>query len=255
MLLSSREKTILLVEDSNLTRFSSSRVLEDRGYIVEEASSGKEALVKARQRKEPYDLVIIDIYLPGLDGLDLLEKLKATPDYRYVPVMMFSSETRMPVVKRAIELGAVEYLCKPFTAEQLVQRVKKLIGPGVGKGDTPVALLHRVLKNEINRAGRGNLKLALVLARREGLEKGKIEEHGRRVQHRLRDIDTVIVLSSSTLAAALPLTGVEGAQVVVKKMSTWLSGEWSFGVAVYPDNGKDGEELFIYAENSLKLIN
>lgn len=61
-------------------------------------------------------------------------------------------------------------------------------------------------------------------------------------------------MSSSTLAAVLPLTGVEGAQVVIKKMSTWLPGEWSFGVAVYPDNGKDRGELFTYAETSLKEI-
>lgn len=63
------EKSILLVEDSTLIRFSSRRTLEEKGYLVDEAASGEEALAKAREKGEPYDLVILDIHLPGMDGL------------------------------------------------------------------------------------------------------------------------------------------------------------------------------------------
>ena len=246
------EKSVLLVEDSTLTRFSSRRALEEKGYLVDEATSGQEALAKAKGREEPYDLVILDIHLPGMDGLAVLENLKSLPEYRYVPIMVVTVESNVSVVKRAIELGAVEYLCKPFTVEELVRRVEKLIGPGAREEVAPTELLRKVLRNEINRASRGGLKVSLVLARSEGLGKGKIVECARQARRRLREIDTVIELSKSTLALILPLTGKEGAQVVVTKLAGFLPGTWSYGIAVYPENGKDGEELFAYAEASLK---
>lgn len=246
------EKSILLVEDSALARFSCRRALEEKGYLVDEAASGQEALAKARGKGEPYDLVILDIRLAGMDGLAVLENLKGLPEYRYVPVMVVTVESNVSVVRRAIELGAVEYLCKPYSVEHLVCRVEKLIGPGARGEVSPMELLHKLLRNEINRARRGGLKVALVLARSERLGKGKIGECARQARRHLREIDTVIELSSNTVALVLPLTGKEGAQVVIKKQEGLLPGTWSYGIAVYPDNGKDGEELFAYAEASLK---
>ncbi|HBT47980.1 MAG TPA: response regulator [Peptococcaceae bacterium] len=246
------EKSILLVEDSTLTRFSSRRTLEEKGYLVDEAASGQEALAKAKAREEPYDLVILDIHLPGMDGLAVLSALKGLPEYKYVPVMVMTIDSNASVVRRAIELGAVDYLCKPFAVEELVRRVEKLIGGGAKEKATPAELLRRVLRNEINRASRGNLNLSLVLARSDGQGKEKIMEYARQARRRLREIDTVLELSRSTLALVLPLTGKEGAHVVVTKLARLLPGTWSYGVAVYPDNGKDGEELFAYAEASLK---
>jgi DNA-binding response OmpR family regulator len=251
-LLALPEKSILLVEDSNLTRFFAKRALEEKGYLVDEAATSHEALAKARERGEPYDLVILDIHLPGMDGLSVLENLKRMQEYRYVPVMVMTVDSHASVVKRAIELGAVDYLCKPYSAEELVRRVEKLIGAGARGVVTPVEFLHNVLKTEINRASRGGLKVALVLARSEGLGKGKIMDCAIQARRRLREIDTVIELSKNTLALVLPLTGKEGAQVVITKLAGLLPGTWSYGIAVYPDNGKDGEELFAYAEASLK---
>jgi CheY-like chemotaxis protein len=246
------EKSILLVEDSTLTRFSSKRALEDSGYVVEEASSGQEALMRIRGKRDPYDLVILDIHLPGMDGLAVLENLKLLPDYRYVPVMVITVDSNLEVVKRAIELGAVDFLCKPYSFEVLVRRVERLIGPGARGELTPAGLLQKVLRNEINRANRGNLKLALVLARSRDAGREKISEAGRQTRRCLREIDTVIELSKSTLALVLPLTGEKGAEVVIKKLEKILPGSWSYGFAVYPDNGNDGEEIFSYAEASLR---
>jgi len=251
-LLALPEKSILLVEDSTLTRFSSRRTLEEKGYLVDEAASGQEALVKARGKGEPYDLVILDIHLPGMDGLAVLENLKRLPEYRYVPIMVVTVDSNVAVVKNAIDLGAVEYLCKPYSTEELVRRVERLIGPGAREEAAPAELLHKVLRNEINRASRGGLNVALVLARSERLGKGKIGECARQARRRLREIDTVIELSKSTLALILPHTGKKGAQVVTTKLEGFLPGTWSYGIAVYPDNGKDGEELFAYAEAALK---
>ncbi|MGB9791957.1 MAG: response regulator [Thermacetogeniaceae bacterium] len=247
------EKSILLVEDSALTRFSSKRALEEKGYIVDEASSGQEALAKVRGKREPYDLVILDIHLPGMDGLKVLENLKFNPDYRYVPVMVVTVDSNLSVVKRAVELGAVDFLCKPYTPDVLVSRVERLIGPGVQGEMTPAALLQKVLRNELNRARRGNLKLALVLARCQSPSREKIAEAGRVARRHLREIDTVIELNKSTLALVLPLTDEKGADVVIKRLGSLLPDpeSWSYGKAVYPDSGSDGDELLSRAEATI----
>lgn len=244
------EKSILLVEDSALTRFSSKRALEERGYIVDEASSGQDALAKVRGKREPYDLVILDIHLPGMDGIKVLENLKFNPDYRYVPVMMVTVDSNLAVVKRAVELGAVDFLCKPYTPDVLVSRVERLIGPGVQGEMAPAALLQKVLRSEINRARRGSLKLALVLARTVVPGREKIAEAGRLARRHLREIDTVIELDKSTLALVLPLTDEKGAEVVIKKLGDLLPDpeNWSYGKAIFPDNGSEGDELLAHAE-------
>ncbi|NPV27795.1 MAG: response regulator [Firmicutes bacterium] len=246
------EKNVLLAEDSTLTRFYARRALEEKGYLVDEAASGVEALVKAREKAEPYDLVILDIHLPGMDGLAVLENLKQLPEYRYVPVMVVTVESNVSMVRRAIELGAVEYLSKPYTVEELVRRVEKLIGSGARGEVTPVELFHKVLRNEINRAKRGGLKLALVLAKFEGLRWKKVVECAKQARRHLREIDTVIEFKKDTLVLVLPLTDKEGAQVVIKKLGKVLPEAWGYGIAVYPNDGQDGEELFAFAEASLK---
>lgn len=243
------KKSILLVEDSTLTRFSSKRLLENKGYEVTEAISGEEALVKAKESLDPFDLVVVDVHLPGIDGLATVEKIKKIPGYRYVPVMILTADAKESTVKQAIQLGAVEYLCKPFTSEQLLQRVDKLIGRGE---EEPQEVLKRVLRKELNRAKRGNTKFTLVLAQRKA---GKLStaEISRRLRRRLREIDEVVVLDERLFALVLPLTSAEGAAVVVKKFREWVPEKgWRFGSAVYPADGADGKELLNRAQERLR---
>ncbi|MQL53989.1 response regulator [Desulfofundulus thermobenzoicus] len=243
------KKSILLVEDSTLTRFSSKRVLESRGYIVTEVISGEEALVRAKESLDPFDLVIVDIHLPGIDGLTTLKKIKEIPGYRYIPVMILTADAKVSMVKKAIQLGAVDYLCKPFTSEQLLQRVNKLIGHSE---ETPREVLESILRKEINRAKRGNFKISLVLVLRKMTNKLSTRDIERRVRRMLREIDEVIVLDDSLFALVLPLTPTEGAAVVIEKFQKWMPGkEWHFGQAVYPEDGADGKALLERAQERL----
>jgi len=248
------EKSILLVEDSALVRFATRRALEEKGYLVDEAASGQEALARAREKIRPYDLVILDIHLPGMDGLTVLDSLKRLPEYRHVPVMVVTVESKVTTIKQAIELGAVEYLIKPFSEQELVRRVKKLLGTGARKEVSPLDLLRKVLRNEINRANRGGSKATLVLIVVEGVGRGKIIECAEQASRQLREIDTVMELGENTIALVLPLTGRDGAQVVVNKLELAgvLQGVWTCGIAVYPDDGENGEELLARAEASLR---
>ncbi|MEW6274852.1 MAG: response regulator [Bacillota bacterium] len=243
------KKSILLVEDSTLTRFSSKRLLESKGYEVKEAISGEEALVKAKESLDPFDLVIVDIHLPGIDGLVTIEKIKKIPGYRYVPVMILTADAKESTVKQAIQLGAVEYLCKPFTSGQLLQRVDKLIGRSE---EEPQEVLKRVLCKELNRARRGNTKFTLVLAQRK-TGKLSMAEISRRLRRRLREIDEVVVLNDNLVALVLPLTGAEGSDTVVKKFREWVPEKgWRFGRAVYPEDGADEKELLNRAQERLR---
>jgi len=242
------KKSILLVEDSVLTRFSSKNLLENKGYEVTEAISGEEALVKVKESLDPFDLVIVDIHLPGIDGLVAIEKIKKIPSYRYVPVMILTADKRESTIKQAIQLGAVEYLCKPFTSDQLLQRVDKLIGRNE---DEPRAVLEGILRKEINRAKRSNTKFTLVFAQRKA---GKLSmaDVSRRLRRRLREIDEVVVLDNNLVALVLPFTGSEGVGTVVKKFGQWVPDEkWRFGQAIYPEDGSNEKDLLSMAQEKL----
>jgi CheY-like chemotaxis protein len=243
------KKTVLLVEDSTLTRFSSKRLLENRGYEVTEAATGEEALIRAREALDPFDLVVVDIHLPGIDGLATIEKIKKIPGYRHVPVMILTADTKLSTVKEAIHLGAVEYLSKPFTPDQLTDRVDRLIGHSE---EDPRTVLETVLRKEVNRARRGNTAFSLVLARRKTPGRAGADEIKRRLVRRMREIDEVTVLDEQNLALVLPLTRGEGAAEVIKKFEQWVPEKgWSFGPAVYPDDGGNEKEILRAATERL----
>ncbi len=245
-------KEILIVEDSSLTRLMVRRALEEEGYRVAESASGEEALARLKIRAHPFSLIILDINLPGMDGIATLEALRKNPDYAYVPVMMLTVTAHASAVKRALALGAVDYLCKPFEMAELVHRVKKLIGPGAKEEKTPLALFGEVMRQEINRAQRGGTPLSLVLGYREREAAEGLEEVAAALRKELRSIDTVIPLTRSSLVVVLPVTNLEGAGVVAEKLTRLLArydrgAPWTFAAAGFPEHGRTGEELLEHA--------
>ena len=98
------------------------RGLTYEGFVVEEAESGKEALAKART--SPPDLVILDVMMPGLDGLEVCQRLRQMDD---VPVLMLSAKRTVPDRVAGLEKGADDYLVKPFAFDELLARVRALL--------------------------------------------------------------------------------------------------------------------------------
>src|SRR5918911_3941320 len=116
------DAAILVVDDDENNRYTLIRRLEREGYAdIATATNGREAL--DRLAAEPFDLVLLDIQMPEFDGYQVLERMKADPTLRHVPVIMISAVSELESVVRCIELGADDYLPKPFNAVLLRARV------------------------------------------------------------------------------------------------------------------------------------
>jgi CheY-like chemotaxis protein/tRNA A-37 threonylcarbamoyl transferase component Bud32 len=116
-----RKAHLLVVDDVEDNREVLRRRLDREGYSVECASNGREAL--SRIAAAPFDLVLLDVMMPEVDGYAVLEQLKSNSDTRDIPVIMISALDDMPSVVRCIERGAEDFLPKPFDAVLLRARI------------------------------------------------------------------------------------------------------------------------------------
>jgi phosphoserine phosphatase RsbU/P len=116
-----RQPRILVVDDNEMNRDMLSRRLRKQGHAVEVAEHGKRALEMVRGSE--FDLVLLDIMMPELDGFQVLEALKSDGATRHIPVVMISASEETTSVVRCIELGAEDYLPKPFNPVILRARV------------------------------------------------------------------------------------------------------------------------------------
>jgi putative two-component system response regulator len=112
---------VLVVDDNEMNRDMLSRRLERQGYRVDVAVDGARAL--AMVGRGGFDLVLLDIMMPEMNGYQVLERLKSNPESRHIPVIMISALEEMESVVRCIELGAEDYVLKPFNPVLLKARV------------------------------------------------------------------------------------------------------------------------------------
>ena len=112
---------LLIVDDVEANRDVLSRRLKREGYQIETAASGADALEMVHQSE--FDLVLLDIMMPEMDGYEVLRQLKADPNTRPIPVIMISALDEIESVVRCIEMGAEDYLAKPFNKTLLRARI------------------------------------------------------------------------------------------------------------------------------------
>ena len=114
-------KTVLVVEDkASLTQMLQFLFLS-KGLSVQIAYNGKEAIEKASSIVP--SLILLDIMMPQMDGFEVLEKLKEAPETSNIPVIMLTARKSRDDMQRARDLGAVEYITKPFKAVEVVDKV------------------------------------------------------------------------------------------------------------------------------------
>jgi signal transduction histidine kinase len=119
--ITSRAMTVLVVEDNPVNRKLARNVLRSRGYRVLEADSGEEGIQLARA--EHPQLILMDLQLPGLDGLEATKRLKAHPETSAIPVVALSSETTQSAEAHAREAGCAGYIAKPIRLSRFPQQV------------------------------------------------------------------------------------------------------------------------------------
>jgi len=120
--MASMERSILVVEDDPAIRLVLRTNLEDEGYRVVEAETGEQALV--RMVDDRSDVVLVDLRLPGIQGLDLIRSLRGTSQ---VPIIIVTAQTDSHDVVAGLEAGADDYVTKPFSPRELVARVRALL--------------------------------------------------------------------------------------------------------------------------------
>ncbi|MDP2046368.1 MAG: response regulator, partial [Deltaproteobacteria bacterium] len=113
--------SILVVDDNRMNRMMQARGLEQQGHRVSFAEHGRQAL--EMMRNQAFDLVLLDIEMPEMNGYEVLEQLRADPHWRDIPVIMISAVDEIDSVVRCIEMGAADYLNKPFNPVLLKARV------------------------------------------------------------------------------------------------------------------------------------
>ncbi|MBO1022311.1 response regulator [Methylobacterium sp. SD274] len=124
--MSAEQKQILVVEDGATMRMFYRDVLSRAGFVVEEAANGFEGLERALLGR--FDMLIVDINMPKMDGYELLSRLRNEPALRAIPVVAISTEAGDQDATRAYDAGANLYLVKPADPVALVQTARLLTG-------------------------------------------------------------------------------------------------------------------------------
>jgi CheY-like chemotaxis protein len=120
-------RRVLLVEDDPILQRAGEASLTQRGFVVLTASDGAEGLKKARE--EAPDLVLLDLLMPLMPGVELLRSLKADPATSHIPVLVLSNSSRDDDKREALALGATGYLVKAnVSLKELGDQVERLIG-------------------------------------------------------------------------------------------------------------------------------
>jgi two-component system chemotaxis response regulator CheY len=118
-------KRIIIVEDFNTSRQIIKRTLEKLGYRVDEASDGREALKYFDG--SPVDLVISDYNMPNMDGGALVEYIRSKEEYKYIPILMLSTETNHAKQNRAKEAKITGWIRKPFQIDEFTKIIEKAL--------------------------------------------------------------------------------------------------------------------------------
>ncbi len=117
--------TILTVDDSTTIRKIVRRALENFNCEILEAQNGVEGLATANKGKP--DLILLDITMPVMTGVEMLERLRGEVELKTIPVIMLTAESGKEAVTKAVRMGIKDYIVKPFKGPELVERIQKHI--------------------------------------------------------------------------------------------------------------------------------
>ncbi len=120
-------KTVLFLEDEVQLLTTVGAVLRDNGYSVVESLTAEDALVKLGENTP--DLILADIKLPGIDGFDFFNQVRANEAWKGIPFVFLTAFNNLKAAMNAKKQGASEYITKPFDFEYLIARIRELVPP------------------------------------------------------------------------------------------------------------------------------
>jgi DNA-binding response OmpR family regulator len=129
---SNHKPVLLMVEDDTVTAELIKVVMENNGYQVVYASDGRKAQSQIEALPPPA-LVLLDIGLPHVNGLELLDQIRKKPSWARVPVVMLTAAAEQADICKAIMAGATEYILKPFKPDALSARIQRFKTPGLNR--------------------------------------------------------------------------------------------------------------------------
>lgn len=122
-------QSILIVDDEEMTRNLLRLMLKGTEFAIDEAEDGFAALEKVQANKP--DVLILDVMMPGLDGLEVCRQLRADAATSDLPVIMLSAKTTQMAIQDGLNAGADKYLTKPVGFRELIQHIHEVLGDGV----------------------------------------------------------------------------------------------------------------------------
>ena len=137
---------IYIVEDDKNIREIESFALRNSGYQIRDFSCGKD-FYQAVKEKKP-DLVILDIMLPDEDGMEILQKLRKNPETKRLPIMMVTAKTTELDRVKGLDMGADDYMSKPFGVMELISRVKALLRRSMGEMEEKLLKVDEILMDD-----------------------------------------------------------------------------------------------------------
>ena len=238
------EARVLIVEDDPQIASVIEEILRTR-YRVEVARDGAEGLAKAHALRP--DLIVMNVFLPRLDGLDAVVALKASSDTADIPVILVSSQREIAQKVKALNLGAVDHLHKPFEAQELLYRTERAIcarraqrelvrgrGASLETGQDALTGLHdrrgflKRMHQEVARARRYGHALCIGLLRLEAPEPAALAASGLALRQKLRAPDVLGHLGNGHFVVMFPECCAEGAQAALARLLTTLGAAVPF---------------------------
>ena len=230
-------KTVLVVDDSSFIRLRIKEILQPLGIKVIERDSGESLIQLLNDIKIRVDLILLDIFMPGMDGLDTVFTIKKKEQFRYIPIIIMTGYAKSDIVVKAIKLGIQDFLVKPIDENKLKEKITKILALNTPSNGFIKLTSEKYIDIEMKRASRGKSSLTVIAITLKKINEtnidsqilsslinGLTEEISSSLNTKMRETDIVLSYGQDKLIVVLPLTAIEGLPIVQAKIEKICQG-------------------------------
>lgn len=239
---------VLVANPSLLERQRIASVLEAVGYEVVQAASLTEA-VRLLTEAAPRTICAVLTEMELADGMadDLIRQVRRDPAWVFTPVIVLAPAPPIPRLIELISLGASTVVSKPYCSQVLLRRLGESLAEArerEARAESPGWSLAEYLRRELRRADLGGFQVALMVVRLpDSVPEHRVPGFVETAARSLREYDLALRIGTRLVALVLAETGASGGEAVRRRLEALYPVPFSFGVAVYPDDATDPEEM------------